>query len=554
MDSQARQPEDVAGAESPSMSLRLRPLLLPLYRRRPFLYLVVWIALSNVFGSAFNITYNMTLIVQHMDEAQKAAFQDVALPLYNLIAYPACLGLALYLVLPLRDCLRDLRAGQEVAPPRLERCRLRLLNLPFYIVFVNGLGWAPGAVFFPLIVCWLGGPHDAGVIWLQFVISFLVSTLLTSTQTFFAAETYLIDVLYPEFFRGARPADVPGVWRIPFRQRMWLLWLSVSFMPLIALGVVTLNADRGSDIKLLAVIVFFFSLFTGGYIFLKVGTQLLGWLRAHTTATEQIREGNFAVRISHKRPDEWGQMTDAFNEMAADLRRGKETRETLGQFINPRVRDEILPLYKELEGEVKEITVMFADIRGFTRRSAGEEPGQVVALLNRFLTLAVVAVEGKGGVVNKFLGDGFMALFNLLDQADHADLAVRAALDLLARLDELNRELQEGGQAPLAVGIGIHTGPALVGSIGARVPLGKDKVQIRKEITAIGETVNLCQRIEQATKTCGGPILVSEQTQARLRRPTALCEVGPQDLPGCRAPVRLYRVAAAEPLPVRRAL
>ncbi len=114
------------------------------------------------------------------------------------------------------------------------------------------------------------------------------------------------------------------------------------------------------------------------------------------------------------------------------------------------------------------MTVMFVDIRGFTRRSAGEPPQRVVDLLNRFFTLSVTAIEKHGGHVNKFLGDGLMALFGVPRRCDdQADRALAAARTLLAELGRLNDELGREDLAPLAVGIGIHTGPALVGCVGA---------------------------------------------------------------------------------------
>jgi adenylate cyclase len=197
-----------------------------------------------------------------------------------------------------------------------------------------------------------------------------------------------------------------------------------------------------------------------------------------------------------------------------------------------------------LAGDVQEITVLFADIRGFTRRSAGQAPERVVELLNRFFTLAVRAVEERGGHVNKFLGDGIMALFGAArPRPDHADLAILSAQDLLERLEGFNQELAVLQQPPLVLGIGIHTGTAVVGCIGATLETSDGRQKVRKEFTAIGETVNLCQRIEQLTKTCGGPILLSEKTRLHLRLQVPLIELGPQLLPGCDEKLAIYKAS-----------
>src|SRR5260370_32334747 len=154
--------------------------------------------------------------------------------------------------------------------------------------------------------------------------------------------------------------------------------------------------------------------------------------------------------------------------MAAALARARHIRETLGQMVGAEVREEILDRYPGLGVDVEDVTVMFIDIRGFTRRSACEPPQRVVELLNRFFTLSLAAVRRHEGHVNKFLGDGLMALFGVPRACeDHPDRAVAAALDLLAELPRWNDELKREGRVPLVVGIGVHTGPALVGCIGA---------------------------------------------------------------------------------------
>jgi adenylate cyclase len=517
-------------------------LLVRLCNRHPFVSIFLLLFVSNLAGSVFNISYNKALIMaRHMDPGQQHVFEDVAIPIYNVVAYPVCLGLMGYLLWPIWLCHRDLGAGREVPPARLLRCRRRLVNLPLYQVIINSLGWLPGAVFFPLLVCGLGGGHDAGMIWWHFGVSSLVATLLTTMQTFVLTEGFLIAFLYPVFFRDARPADAGGV-TIPFRIRLLLMWGAVAVMPLFALLVVALNIRSPAD-AYLALVVAAGGFVSGGLIFAFVGGGLLKWIKAHTAATEQIAEDHFEVRIEEKRPDEWGKLTDRFNEMTMRLGRAKQVREVFGQFVSPQMRDEILQNYTGLAGDIQDITVLFADIRGFTRRSAGEPPERVVELLNRFLSLAVSAVEETGGWVNKFLGDGIMALFNVLQpRADHADLAVKAARELLIRLEDLNQDLAKQGQAPLAVGIGIHSGPALVGCIGAMLPLETGQQRIRKEFTAIGETVNLGQRIEQLTKACGGPILLSQATHDRLKREVPLLDLGSQEVPGCQERLRVYRV------------
>jgi adenylate cyclase len=524
---------------------------LRLARRHPFAVLFLLVILSNVAGSIFNFAYNNYLIVEGLlNERQREVFWTVASPIYNVIAYPTCVALMVCWLWPLIGCRRKLLAGEPIAPSRLEHCRRRLINGPFYTMALNFFGWIPGAVFFPLVICAVGGTQSAMLIWWQFAVSFVVSALLTTAQTFFIIETYLMAVFYPDFFRDARPADVQGVFRISFGQRMLLLWAAVGLMPLLGLLMVALNlpGEGREGLNTVAIGVAVVGAASGGLIFWFVGRDLRHWLVGYASATERITRERFDTRIVEKRPDEFGRLTDRFNDMAAALQRGQQEHETFGQFVGPEVRDQILERYPGLGGEVQEITVLFVDIRGFTRRSSGQDPARVVELLNRFLTLVVRAVEGHGGYHDKFLGDGAMALFGATRLCDdHADQAVAAARDIVVELDHLNAELGRQGQAPLAIGIGIHTGPALVGCIGAA--LSRDgRPHFRKGFTAIGETVNVCQRIEQLTKTCGGPVLISAQTRARLHRPVTLEPLGIQPLPGS-ADFLIFRVNAASSTP-----
>jgi adenylate cyclase len=522
---------------------------LGLPRRYPLVVFFLLAILSNVAGSVFSILYNDWLIVRHyLAPPQVEAFWHTVW-VYNLVAYPTCLAVLAYLLRPLARCRRQLRAG-TVSPGLLVRCQRRLINLPALQVGLNFAGWIPGAVVFPLGIGLLGGWEGIGAIWWQFAVSFLVSALLTTVQTYFLLEGFLFKYVYPEFFREDRPAALEGgVIRISFRQRMILYWAAVALVPLVALLVVGLNstpehADWLPDLRRLTWGVAVVSVVSSAVIGAVTGWTLLSWMRAHATATDAIAGGNYEYRIEEKRPGEFGRLTDRFNDMAAELARARLIRDTFGQMVGPAARDVILERYPGLGGEIEEITVLFVDIRGFTRRSAGEPPDRVVDLLNRFLTLSVTAVERHRGYVNKFFGDGLMALFGTpLICEDHADRAVAAALDLLAELSRLNDGLKREGQAPLAVGVGIHTGPALVGCIGATLRTDGGPDRVRKEFTAIGETVNLAQRVEQLTKTCGGPVLLSEATRQRLRRAVPLTCLGPQELPGCQGPVTVHCVA-----------
>jgi adenylate cyclase len=181
------------------------------------------------------------------------------------------------------------------------------------------------------------------------------------------------------------------------------------------------------------------------------------------------------------------------------------------------------------------ITVMFVDIRSFTSMSAAATPRRVVEILNKFLLVMVQVVEERhGGMVNKFLGDGFLALFGVGGSLKpHADAAVAAAIEMLNALPRLNSELALPGEAALAIGIGIHTGPAIVGSIGS---------PNRLEYTAIGSTVNFASRVEGLTKQLGTQLLVTESTRNRLNAGVAFMDYPPQTIRGVEGAVKVFSV------------
>jgi adenylate cyclase len=533
--------------ESHSPVPRGRPVLRRLVHgaeHRPFLFLFAIAVLSNVAASLFSIGYNHQLIVQGLNESQKDAFWKIVIG-NNLVMFGVCLTWVGFLFWPLARCRNDLIAGRPVDPTRLRKCQRLLINLPVWQLSINLFGWLPGAVVFPLGICLLGGRQNADRIWIGFAASFVVSALLATVQTFFLMEAFELRFLYADFFKEDRPSEIEGAVRIPLRYRFFAYWFAVAVVPLVALLAVVLH-PKAENNPVLAVEVMVLSVLNSAVLGAVTGRTLLSWLESQAAGTEEITKGNYHFRIAQKRPGDFGKLTDRFNDMAAALEQGRHMRETLGQFFDPEMFEEIMDA-PELGGQVRELTVLFTDIRDFTRRSAGAPPEKVVALLNRFLSLAMAAVKEQDGLVDKFLGDGLLALFGAPRlHADHADQAVRAACGLLARLDALNRELVSEGQAPLRVGIGIHTGPALVGSIGAMVPLPDGRQQTRREYTAIGDTVNLAQRIEQLTKSCGGPILLSEQTRLRLTRPVPLESAGSQQVAGCEAPVVVFRIGVRE--------
>jgi adenylate cyclase len=204
-----------------------------------------------------------------------------------------------------------------------------------------------------------------------------------------------------------------------------------------------------------------------------------------------------------------------------------------GQHVSPAVVDRLLDAPAEFAGELREICVMFLDIRDFTHHSRSRPPAEVVAYLNDVFAFMIEAVDRHGGFINKFLGDGFMAVFGApLEDREAAAHAVATARDIL---EEIDRSGRAESSWPLHIGIGLHFGPAITGNVGS---------PRRKEFTAIGDTVNLAARLEQLNKEFHSRLLVSDAVVEALdpaTRPASPLAAVP--VKGYPEPVRVWRLA-----------
>jgi len=225
--------------------------------------------------------------------------------------------------------------------------------------------------------------------------------------------------------------------------------------------------------------------------------------------------------------DDLGALTASFNRMQAGLAERQRLQVAFGTYVDPALAARLLEQGDDVfTGERREVTVMFVDIRDFTPFAEANTAEDTVSRLNALFEIVVPAVVDAGGHVNKFLGDGALAVFGAPnDLADHADAAVRAAV-LIHRL------VAERFGGELRIGIGINTGVVIAGTIG-----GGGKL----EFTLIGDTVNVAARVEQLTKTTGDPILLTQQSvDALVPRPPGLTDRGSHALKGKSAAVQVF--------------
>jgi adenylate cyclase len=217
-------------------------------------------------------------------------------------------------------------------------------------------------------------------------------------------------------------------------------------------------------------------------------------------------------------------------------------REQFGVYVSPGVLARLTRRPEVLQrGERREVTILFADVRGSTPIAEKAPAEQWIAQLNEYLTAMSDVILAFDGYLDKFMGDGIMAVWNVFgDQPRHRDLSMSAAIAMLQQLDLLNDSWAgRDGRTPLRIGVGLHSGPAIVGNVGS------DR---RTQFTVIGDAVNTASRVEAMTKELGVSLLLSQATASGLTHPFSISAVGDLfSLRGREEQVRLYGLSSSEP-------
>jgi adenylate cyclase len=259
-------------------------------------------------------------------------------------------------------------------------------------------------------------------------------------------------------------------------------------------------------------------------------------------ALERITGGDYSKTLSLARKDEFGEVADALNKMTLGLQQREDLKRALARYVSEDILNEVIYAGKssELYSQRKKVTALFADVRGFTNFSEQLDPEETVAMLNDYFEKMIEAVFKNFGHLNKFMGDGLMALFGALREDEFQEAhAVQASLDMRSALKQLQEKWATSesrareAMASLRIGIGINTGLAIVGNIGSKQ---------RMEFTAIGDSINLAARLEQATPARGVDILVSEYTYVATRSRFPFEPAGEISLKGKSESARTYTI------------
>jgi adenylate cyclase len=408
---------------------------------------------------------------------------------------------------PIRYCLKAFYQGRDPDPVLLENARRRLLNEPYMIVILDMAVWSLGSILF-----WIAGSPAVGI--------GIASGLITMTLAFFWVEHVSQHNLVPLFFPDGDLSRVKGVRAISLRVRFAALIFAVSVVPL---AVIHLTMHRFKlmqmmdEMTLLMLVSRMEDTITGESILFMGVAIVLSWLVAHHTkrpiveiirVMNHVKKGDFSQKAQVFTNDEIGFAGETLNAMTQGLRERELIKDTFGRYVDSRIRDEILKGRVPLDGELKEATILFADLRDFTPLVAVTPPKELIYVLNAYFHAMAEAIKENGGLILQFIGDEVEAVFGApIYQADHELSAVKTALAMRHRLVQLNHRLAGEGIAPISHGVGIHTGSVLAANIGT---------EDRSTYSLIGDTVNLASRIQDLTKEFKTDILVSEAVQTLL--------------------------------------
>ena len=241
-------------------------------------------------------------------------------------------------------------------------------------------------------------------------------------------------------------------------------------------------------------------------------------------------------------------LTLIFSSFVREQQQRKQIRTAFSQYMSPALVEQLAqsPERLVLGGEEREMTIMFSDVRGFTTISESykHDPQGLTTLMNRFLTPLTNAILARKGTIDKYMGDAIMAFWNApIDDKEHEINACGAAVDMLERIDELNKEreqeAEDGGHVyiPLNVGVGLNTGVCVVGNMGS---------DLRFDYSVLGDSVNLASRLEGQSKEYGFPIIVGSRTALAVKDKFAILELDFIMVKGKKEPEVIYAIAGRE--------
>jgi adenylate cyclase len=224
----------------------------------------------------------------------------------------------------------------------------------------------------------------------------------------------------------------------------------------------------------------------------------------------------------------------ALTGLGSDALERRRFRDSFARYLSPQVMVKVLADDPSLQGEYREVSILFSDLRGFTTMSEHMQPADLAAHLTEYFAAMTAAIFKHHGMINDFVGDAVMAVFGApVADPDHAWNAVQSALDMDRALAELNTKWKTTGEVELRMGVGIHTGRVFAGNVG-----GRD----RMKYTVMGDPVNVASRVEGLNKDLSTTMLITEETLASVGDRVRVRDCGPVAVKGRVEKVRVFEV------------
>lgn len=484
---------------------------------------------------AFLVAMVFTRIIARVVKYDLASMVAIVVALVTGLAYVAYHRYSVAIRAFLSSLIAGIPPDQELAT----RAWIEALNFPPLVV-----GWT----MLVAILC-----YGAQALYFFLTIEFslalelqgwIVSLALTVAIALVFFLLYLERAMYPvallALMMGARTdLDDPRVWHFRLRPKLLVLILPIMIVPLVTLGLfgysqaVILGGAPATSLLLTGVVV----LFSGGVavtLTLLLVRSVLTPMQEIERVMTAVADGDLTARVRPYTSDELADLGLHFNKMTEELAGQERVKTAFGRYVSAAVRDGILNGQIRLGGERRELTIAFTDIRNFTSWCERTPPEEVIRTLNAYYENLVQILTAHGGTVTRYTGDGVLVLFGApLDDPEHARHAVEAALEAHELLDKFNAIRRVAGAFELRTGFGIHTGVAVVGSIGC---------EARAEYTPIGDPANVASRIEGLNRGLGTSVLISHATYERVADDVIVGKTAETPVKGRVEPVQVYEI------------
>ncbi|MFH1115296.1 MAG: adenylate/guanylate cyclase domain-containing protein [Pseudomonadota bacterium] len=423
----------------------------------------------------------------------------------------------------------------------------RILDLPIKVALASLLCWLVMALaigiapyVMPSIFPWVPGKSHKMVVWMVFV-----GAPSTVVFAYFVLDWWLRSTVYHSFPHEIL-RSVPPIRKINVLPKIFLVTFMLGSLPIAVMSqliihrIQEIQAGRQplesfiSQMPLAVEFLLAWALILAAGLSLFLSKSISVPLMYTRRAMEKIGRGELETVVPVVSNDDIGQMSEQFNRMLQEIKELNAVRDTFGRYLSEEVVAEILksPGGVDLRGELREITILVSDLRGFTPLSERLPPHAVLEIINRYLGRMTDIIIRHGGTIDEFTGDGILVFFGAPRMLpDHAGRAVACALAMQEALKALNREFTELGLPQLQMGIGINTGELIVGNIGC---------EKRKKYGALGNPINVAFRVEGHTN--GGEILLTSSVYRCINEDLHVCSTREVRLKGIDKPETVYQV------------